>query len=129
MNGLSVLLVTDAVWIENDVRASLTDRGTVVNRVSDPHTTVAAVEEYSAEVIVIDLQVASKGGMAVVRSLKAAVDNEEIGPVRTVLLLDRSADHFIARRAGADVALVKPFTAQQLRSAIALPAEAAAPLH
>jgi DNA-binding response OmpR family regulator len=120
--GVKVLVVTDAVWVENDVRASLTDPGTVVYRVADPSLAVEAAIEHSPDVAVIDLQVGSKGGMAVVRALRAAVDSGAIVSVRTVLLLDRDADHFLARRAGADAAVVKPFTAQDLRAAVALPA-------
>lgn len=126
--GPSVLLVTDAVWVENDVRASLTDRGTVINRVADPNLVVEAALQHSSEVAVIDLQVGSMGGMAVVRALKAAADNGEIGSLHTVLLLDREADLFIAHRAGADAAVVKPFTGQELRAA-ALSTAVAAPLH
>ena len=121
--GLSVMVVTDASWIENDVRASLTDPGTLINREADPRLAVAAAGKYDVNVAVIDLQVGSKGGMAVVRALRAAVESGDIDPVRTVLLLDRSADQFLAHRAGADAALVKPFTAQDLRAAIAVPAE------
>ncbi|MEX0797105.1 MAG: hypothetical protein WD274_10455 [Acidimicrobiia bacterium] len=40
-------------------------------------------------------------------------------PPRMVLLLDRSADTFIARRARADASVVKPLTAAELRSAVA----------
>ncbi|MGH8913439.1 MAG: response regulator [Acidimicrobiia bacterium] len=121
--GPSVMVVTDATWIENDVRASLTDPGTVIHRVADPRLAVAAADEYGVDVAVVDLQVGSKGGMAVVRALRAAVESGDIGPVRTVLLLDRDADQFLAHRAGADAALVKPFTAQDLRAAVAVPAE------
>jgi DNA-binding response OmpR family regulator len=121
-SGVKVLVVTDAVWVENDVRASLTDPGTVVDRVADPDLAVEAAIEHAPDVAVIDLQVGSTGGMAVVRALRAAVDSEAIKSVRMVLLLDRDADHFIARRAGADAAVVKPFTAQELRAAVALPA-------
>lgn len=113
-------MVTDAVWIENDVRAALTDPGTVINRVADPRLAVVASEEYAPDVVVVDLQVGSKGGMAVVRALRSAVEAGKIGPVRTVLLLDRSADQFLALRAQADIAVVKPFTAQDLRAAVAL---------
>ena len=84
---------------------------------------MAAAGKHDVNVAVIDLQVGSKGGMAVVRALRAAVDSGDIGAVRTVLLLDRSADQFLAHRAGADAALVKPFTAQDLRAAVAIPAE------
>lgn len=117
---MSVLVVTDAVWVENDVRASLTDPGTVINRVADPRQAVEAAGLYAADVAVVDLQVGSKGGMAVVRSLNSAAASGDIGPLRTVLLLDRDADRFLAHRAGADVAVLKPFTAQDLRAAVAL---------
>ena len=126
--GLNVLVVTDAVWVENDVRSSLTDRGTVINRIADPRMIIEAAQQYSPDVAVIDLQIASTGGMADVRALKAATDGGVIGPIRTVLLLDREADRFLAHRAGADMAVVKPFTAQELRAAVALPAPAEAPL-
>ena len=50
--------------------------------------------------------------------------NAEAAPI--VLLLDRQADVFLAKRAGADAYLVKPFTSQQLRAALgALPAPTA----
>lgn len=119
MSGANVVVVTDTVWIENDVRASLTDSGTILNRINDPRRAVEGIKEFNADVAVIDMQVGSKGGMAVVRSIRAATGNEEIGPVRTVVLLDRSADEFLARRAGADAWVLKPFDAQDLRAAVA----------
>ncbi len=125
----SVILVTDATWVENDVRASLTDPGLRIERVSDPRVAVAAAAEHSADVAVVDLQVGSMGGMAVVRALRSASQSGEIEPIRTVLLLDRAADHFLARRAGADVAVTKPFTAQDLRAAVALPATPSTSVH
>lgn len=113
-----VLVVTDAVWIENDVRASLTDLATTIERVSDPRLAIEAAAEMGATVAIVDMQIGSMGGMAVIRALRSAVELGEIESLRTVLLLDRTADHFLAKRAGADVAVVKPFTAQELRRAV-----------
>lgn len=118
-----VIVVTDDVWVDNDVRAALTDPGTELITVSDPRTAVLAAAEHAADAAVIDLQVGSMGGMAVVRALRSAMASGETPPLRTALLLDRSADGFLARRAGADVSVVKPFSAQQLRAALALPAQ------
>lgn len=115
-------MVTDDVWVENDVRAGLTDPDHVLHHVSDPRLAVAAAAEHDADLAVVDLQVGSMGGMAVVRALRAAAENGEISRPRLVLLLDREADSFLARRAGADVALLKPFTAQELRRAVSPPA-------
>lgn len=123
-SGMSnVILLTDDVWVYNEAHAALSDPGTQIQTIADPREVVNAAVEHAAETAVIDLQVGSMGGMAVIRALRAAVEAGEIGRIRTVLLLDRSADAFIARRAGADAHVLKPFTAQQLRAAVALPAQ------
>ena len=59
------------------------------------------------------------GGMAVSRALREAEFAGEIPATTVVLLLDRTADEFLAGRAAADAWVVKPFTPQQLRAAIA----------
>jgi DNA-binding response OmpR family regulator len=115
----NVVVLTDDPWVENEVLAALSDPGTDVHVISDPRAIEESVAEHAADVAVIDFQVRSMGGMAVVRALRVEAD---VHPVRMVLLLDRSADGFLARRAGADAYVLKPFTAQQLRTAIALPA-------
>jgi AmiR/NasT family two-component response regulator len=52
----------------------------------------------------------------VVRSIRQATDLTD--RPRMVLLLDRSADEFLARRAGADASVLKPFDASDLRKAL-----------
>jgi CheY-like chemotaxis protein len=64
------------------------------------------------------MQVGSMGGMAVVRDIRQTIEPRP----RLVLLLDRSADTFIARRAGADAHVLKPIEAGRLREALG-PAE------
>lgn len=115
----SIVVLTDDPWVENEVLAALSDPGTRVHVISDPRAIEQAVTEHQADVAVIDFQVRSMGGMAVVRALRVEAN---VHRVRTVLLMDRSADSFLARRAGADAYVLKPFTAQELRRAIALPA-------
>lgn len=119
----TVIVLTDDIWVENEVQAALSDPGTVIHTISDPEAMVGTVAKHRAELAIIDFQVRSMGGMAVVRALRSALEFEQIDRVRTVLLLDRSADAFLARRAGADAYVLKPFTAQQLRAAVALPAQ------
>ena len=77
----------------------------------EPRETAAAGTDLS----IVDMQVGSMGGMAITRTLKAMTP--ATGPI--VLLLDRQADAFIARRAGADAWLAKPFNAQALRRVLA----------
>jgi DNA-binding response OmpR family regulator len=111
-----VLLVSDSEWVKNDVKAALTLGEWDLEEVDDSRRASARAGEIKADVVVVDLQVGSMGGMAVIRDIRAATD-EETRP-RTVLLLDRTADRFLARRALADAAVLKPFTAHELRAAL-----------
>lgn len=114
----TVLLVADAPWVRNQVAAALTDPGTTIESVSDPRHVLDAYRELSPDAVVIDLQVGSMGGMAIARTLRDAAFTEDLSLVPLILLLDRSADAFLAKRAGADAWLTKPFNAQQLREAL-----------
>ena len=110
------MVIADAGWVVNDVLATLPQAGWEVEILDDPARSAEVVAETSPEAVIIDFQVRSMGGMAVVRHLRASIDPEETP--RMVLLLDRDADIFLARRAGADAWVVKPFPARALREAL-----------
>jgi DNA-binding response OmpR family regulator len=112
----SALLVADATWVVNDVQASLSRGQWQIEVLDDPFAAASTVEETDPDVVIIDLQVRNMGGMAVVRDIKATVDPETMP--RLVILLDRSVDGFLAKRAGADAWVVKPFTDHELRQAL-----------
>jgi DNA-binding response OmpR family regulator len=112
-----VLLVTDSAWVRNDVLASLSSDD--VHHEADPRLAVARAAELAPEAVIVDLQVGSMGGMALTRAIHDAAALGEITPAPVILLLDRSADAFLARRAGANAYVVKPFEAQELRNALA----------
>lgn len=115
---MKVLLVADEPWIRNEATAALSDPETVVRMVDDPRLAAKVADDFEPDVAVVDMQIASMGGMAVARSLREAEFADDIPATSIVLLLDRSADEFLAKRAGADAWVVKPFTPQQLRAAI-----------
>ncbi len=112
---MRILLVADGDWVLEEVEAALAEARFEVTPTSDPHRVVDACREVEADAVIVDLQVASMGGMAVIRRLRAAVDAGTLPPTPAVLLLDRGADRFIARRAGADGSLRKPFGSFELR--------------
>ena len=115
---MKVLLVADETWIRNEAIAALSDPGMVIREVADPRRASHAAEEFEPDVVIVDMQVGSMGGMAVARALREAEFADDIPPTSIVLLLDRTADEFLAGRAAADAWVVKPFTPQQLRAAI-----------
>jgi DNA-binding response OmpR family regulator len=102
--------------VVNDVEASLSRGDWEIEVIDDPVQTAARVVESQPDVVIVDLQVRNMGGMAVVRDIRATVPVE--ATPRLVILLDRTVDGFLARRAGADAWVVKPFTDHALRQAL-----------
>jgi DNA-binding response OmpR family regulator len=113
-----VLLICDTPWVVNEVLASLSLGGWEVETTEDPTQVATKAAQGGVDVVIIDMQVQSMGGMALIRDIRAAF---QTGPrPRTVLLLDRSADSFLAKRAGADAWVIKPFQDAELRAALAV---------
>ncbi|MBA2337578.1 MAG: response regulator [Acidimicrobiia bacterium] len=113
-----VLLVADVPWVLNDARATLSGPGYELLDTTDPSSAAATAYEFDVDVVVADLQVGSMGGMAITRHVRAYAGRTGRAAPAVVMLLDRSADAWLARRAAADGWVAKPFTARQIRSAI-----------
>jgi DNA-binding response OmpR family regulator len=112
----SALLIADTTWVVNDVEASLSRGDWQIDVLDDPVQASATVAQTHPDVVIVDLQVRNMGGMAVVRDIRATVSPEETP--RLVILLDRTVDGFLAKRAGADAWVVMPFTDHDLRQAL-----------
>ena len=115
-----LLLVADDTWVENDVAAAVTDPGTLLETINEPEEAAEVLSAQRYDAAIVDMQVGSMGGMAITRLLKDAMALGDVDSTPIILLLDRQADIFLARRAGADGFIVKPFTSQQLRSALSM---------
>ena len=113
----TILLVADDDWVRNDVEAALAGPGTTIETLTDPRLAVHTCHDLTPDLVVVDMQVGSMGGMAVIRALKGAAGSKIIDGAPIVLLLDRGADAFLGKRSGADAWVQKPFSAQELRAA------------
>ncbi len=76
------------------------------------------VREGGIDLVVTDLQIGAMGGMAICLELRHDESYLQGEPVAVLMLLDRRADVFLARRAGADGFLVKPLDPQRVRAAV-----------
>lgn len=112
------MLVADAAWVRNQTLAALGGPEHEITEVADPRLVLDEAAEADSEIAIIDMQVGSMGGMALTRTLKDGAMAGDVAAMPILLLLDRSADVFLARRAGASAWLIKPFTPQDLRSAV-----------
>lgn len=106
-------MVADTPWVVNEVKASLALGDWEVDELSEPFQAARRAPDYDA--VIVDMQVSSMGGMAVIRDIRQSSSNRR---PRLILLLDRSADRFLAGRAGADACLLKPINAAELREAL-----------
>lgn len=113
----TVLVAADDQWVFNDVEAGLCDERVSLIAETDPREVVAVAKATNPDLYLIDLQVGSMGGMALIRALKAEANLGHVAAAPIILMVDRDADEFIAKRAGADAWVRKPFTAQELRTA------------
>jgi DNA-binding response OmpR family regulator len=112
-----VLLATDADHLHDEVDAALADDATSVARVRAGQDVLPAVVELDPDVVLLDLQIGNMGGMAACLSLRLEEGAGRLERRPIVMLLDREADTFLARRAEADGWLVKPLDALGLRRA------------
>lgn len=111
-----ILLVSDEPWVVDDVTAALDDHEITV--VDDPRTAADTWEESRHDAVLVDLQVASMGGMAVTRSLRDRAGTIGAPTPPIILLLDRDADAFLAGRAGAAAWIRKPFGGFEIRNLV-----------
>jgi two-component system response regulator MprA len=113
-----IMVIADEAWARDNVHAALTEPDFTLVDHSDPATARDALVAEKPVAVVIDLQVGNMGGMAIARELhqQSALKGEDEIPV--VLLLDRAADSFLAKRAGVAAWVTKPFGSHDIRTAV-----------
>ncbi len=113
-----VLIASDAQWVREEVRAALTDPATVVREVTRGAHVLPAVQERTPDLVVLDLQIGKMGGMATCLELRLEEGAGRLPHVPVLMLLDRRADVFLARRSNAEGYVVKPLDPIRLGRAI-----------
>lgn len=112
-----VLLATDADQLHDEVDAALGDEETTVHRVRAGREVIPAVKALEPDLVLLDLQIGNMGGMATCLSLRSEEGAGRLARRAVLMLLDRTADVFLARRSDADGWLIKPLDAFRLRRA------------
>jgi len=113
-----ILVAADAQWVRDQVRTALVGAGTEVVEVTRGQDVRPTVAREALDLVVLDLQIANMGGIAVAIDLHLEAAASRVPEVPILLLLDREADRFLAKRADADAELVKPTDAGTLRRTV-----------
>ncbi|HEV3364977.1 MAG TPA: response regulator [Acidimicrobiia bacterium] len=114
----TIVAASDADWVRDHVRAALCGPGFEVIDVERGHDVRNVVAEKHPDLVIVDLQIGNMGGMAVSLDLRLEESGGRLPHVPILLLLDREADKFLARRSTADAMLVKPIDAGTVRRTV-----------
>ena len=112
-----MLIVTDTDAVADEVVAAVDDGSTTIVRLRSGLEVHDATLEHQPDVVVLDLQIGAMGGMATARHLRAEAEMGRLPDTSILVLLDREADIFLAKRGEVDGWLVKPLDAFRLRRA------------
>ena len=114
---MHVILATDADWLVDDVVAALGGPETTFTHCRDGRSVVGVVKARTPDLVILDLQSGTMGGVAVTMDLRLDESGGTLPHVPILMLLDCAADIHMARRSGADGWLIKPLDPLRLRRA------------
>ncbi|MHB8682541.1 MAG: response regulator [Acidimicrobiales bacterium] len=115
----TIVVASDAPSVRAEVIAAVGEPGTEVIEVRSGPEVVPTVAEHDPDLVVVDLQMGTMGAMAVCLELRLEESYGNLPHVPVLMLLDRRADVFLARRSEAEGWIVKPLDPLRLRRATA----------
>jgi DNA-binding response OmpR family regulator len=113
-----ILVAADEPSVVDDVSAAVAGGDTTVRRIPGGADVRDAVAGRRPDLVVLDLQIGHMGGMATCLDLRLEAGAGRLPDVPILMLLDRRADVFLARRSGADGYLLKPLDPIRTRRAV-----------
>ncbi len=114
----NVLIASDLSSLRNELRTMLESPDVVIEEVATGPEVITRVKQGGIDLVITDLQITNMGGMAITMDLRHEESYGAADPVAVLMLLDRRADVFLARRSGAEGFIVKPLDSQRVRSAV-----------
>jgi DNA-binding response OmpR family regulator len=113
-----IVLATDAQWVVDDIGAARSGPDTSFTVCRNGRDVTEVVKARTPDIAILDLQSGSMGGMAVTMNLRLDESSGALPSIPVLMLLDRQADIFLARRSGADGWLVKPLDPLAIQRAV-----------
>ena len=113
-----IVIAADGRWVVDEVVAALPGPDHEVVEIQRGLAVLPWLEENDADLVVLDLQIGNMGGMAVCQELRLEEDAGRLDRIPVLMLLDRRADVFLAKRVDAEGWLVKPLDPIRVRRAV-----------
>lgn len=113
-----IVIATDSAAVFDDVSSVVAGPGTTVRWIRAGEAVREELNARPADLAILDMQITAMGGIAVALDIRLEADAGRLDPCPTLLLLDRRADVFLARRSGAQGWILKPLDPIRLRKAV-----------
>lgn len=113
-----IVVAADARWVVEEVSAAISGPECQVVAIDRGLAVLPYLQENAVDLVVLDMQIGAMGGMAVCQELRLEERADRLDRIPVLMLLDRRADVFLARRVDAEGWLVKPLDPIRLRRAI-----------
>jgi DNA-binding response OmpR family regulator len=113
-----ILIASDASWVWDEVGSVLAAPDTSVHAVATGAQVRSAFLEVDPDLVILDQQIGSMGAFAVCYDLRLEAGADRAKPAKVLVLLDRRADVYLARRCQADGWILKPLDPIRLRRAV-----------
>ena len=113
-----VLIASDADAVHREVASVLAGPDTTIRHVYRGADVTPAVAERTPDIVITDMQIGNMGGFAVALDLRLEHGGGRLEAAPVLILLDRRADVFLARRSSAEGWILKPLDPIRLRRAV-----------
>ena len=114
----TILVASDGQWLRDFVRTAIATPAHTVVEASEGRDVRDLVAADDIDLVVVDMQIGSMGGIAVAIDLRLEASADRAPWVPILLLLDREVDEFLGRRSGTDAWLLKPLDPVSLRKTV-----------
>ncbi|MFZ0668519.1 MAG: response regulator [Acidimicrobiales bacterium] len=113
-----ILVASDAPSVRSEVLAVVAGPENETDVAFTGPQVLAKATAEAPDLVVVDMQMGNMGAMAVCMELRLAESYGALPHVPVLMLLDRRADVFLAKRSGAEGWVVKPLDPIRLRRAV-----------
>ena len=113
-----VLIASDVATLRRELADMIEGPEIEIEEAASGPETLRLVREGGIDLVIADLQIGAMGAMAICMEIRHDESYLDVESTSVLMLLDRRADVFLARRSGADGFLVKPLDPQRVRAAV-----------
>ncbi|HTV12939.1 MAG TPA: response regulator [Acidimicrobiales bacterium] len=113
-----LVIAADSPLVFEQVRSAVEEPGTTIRWARSGRLVVPALQERRADLVIADLQIGTMGGYAIAMDIALEAAAGRLDPTPVLLLLDRRADVFLAKRTGVAGWLLKPLDPLRAQEAV-----------